>query len=220
MPTTAGERHTRYTHPVPRTLTFVHRGAPIDAAPVKLDRAKLYGTVEIEARDELGRRCELATLASDGKTLLGKGGKAMGFLSQEGRWLERAALRPVDPEGAPLASVPSSFDAPITLERTATVDEYLAHNIKSVYMLEADPGALAELGKELLAGTIYTFPYSFRGGLVADVGFLLAGADQSLFMAVGQPTHLHFLGLDQLPAYEDAEAAAAGDEDELDFGML
>jgi hypothetical protein len=206
---------------VPRTLTFVHRGTPLDASPVKLDRGKLYGTVEVEAVDELGRRCELATLASDGKTLLGKGGKAMGFLSPEGRWLDRAALRPVDPEGQPLSSVPSSFDAPIALERTATVDEYLAHNIKSVYVLESAHPALAELAKELLAGTIYTFPYSFRGGLVADVGFLLAGADESIFLAVGQPTQLHFLGLDQLPVYEDEEAAAAaGDDDELDFGML
>lgn len=207
---------------MPRTLTFVHRGTPLDTSPVKLDRAKLYGTVEVEAIDELGRRCELATLASDGKTLLGKGGKAMGFLSPEGRWLDRAALRPVDPEGSPLSSVPSSFDAPIVLERTATVDEYLAHNIKSVYMVDSEHPALAELARELLAGTIYTFPYSFRGGLVADVGFLLAGADESIFLAVGQPTQLHFLGLDQLPTYEDEEGAAAGpgEEDELDFGML
>lgn len=205
---------------MPRTLTFLHGGAPLDVSPTKLDRAKLYGTVEVEARDELGRRCELATLASDGKTLLGKGGKAMGFLSQEGRWLERAALKPVDPEGAPLSSVPSSFDAPIALDKTATVDDYLAHNIKSVYVLDSDAPGLAALAKELLAGTIYTFPYSFRGGLVADVGFLFAGADQNLFLAVGQPTHLHFLGLEQLPTYEDEESAAAGDEDELDFGML
>src|SRR5262245_52051968 len=155
--------------------------------------------------DADGRRCELATLAADGKTLIGKGGKAMGFLSPEGRWLDRASLRAVDPDGAPLEPVPSSFGTTIALDRKATVDEYLSHIIKAVYMLDGDGPGMDELAGELRAGTIYTFPYSFRGGLVADVGFLLAGADDALFLAVGQPTHLHFLGLDQLPTYEDEQ---------------
>jgi hypothetical protein len=208
----------RYTPAVPRTLAFRYRGAELPLVPEKLDRAKLYGSVEVEALDEAGRRCELATLSSDGKTLIGRGGKAMGFLSADGRWLDRAALRPVDPDGDPLEPVPSSFSAPVVLDQRATVEEYLAHNIKAVYALSGEDPALAELAAELEGGAIYTFPYSFRGGIVADVGFLLAGQDGDLFLAVGQPTHLHFLGLDQLPVYEDEEAA--GEDDELDFGML
>ncbi len=201
-----------------RPLTFVHHGVEMPLALEKLERGKLYGTVEIEALDEHGRRCELATLASDGKTLLGKGGVASGFLSPERRWIDRAALRPVDPHtGEELRPVPSSFAAPVALERTTTVEDYLSHNIKSVYVLE---GVSEELGAELRAGTIYGFPYSFRGGIVADVGFLLAGQDGALFMAVGQPTRLHFLGLDQLPAYEDEEAGAPAEDEDLSFDML
>jgi hypothetical protein len=203
---------------VPRTLVFQHRGAELGLVPEKLDRGKLYGSVEVEALDERGRRCELATLSSDGKTLLGRGGKAMGFLSPEGRWLERGALRAVDLDGEPLEPVPSSFSAPTPLVEKATVDQYLAHNIKAVYMMSGDAAALAPLAEELAAGAIYTFAYSFRGGLVADVGFLLAGQDGAIFLAVGQPTQLHFLGLEQLPAYEE-EGEAAEDED-LDFGMM
>jgi hypothetical protein len=202
-----------------RPLTFRHDGAEIALSMEKLDRTKLYGSVEVEALDERGRRCELATLAPDGKTLLGKGGQAAGFLSPEGRWLDRAGLRAVNVEGEEIHPVPASFGAPLALDRTATVEEYLSHNIKSIYFLELGDGeAAGALAASLRAGTIYTFPYSFRGGLVADVGFLLAGQGDGAFLAVGQPTHLHFLGLDQLPGYEDEEVAAA-DED-LTFDML
>jgi hypothetical protein len=201
-----------------RPLTLTHAGAQVVLPIEKLDRSKLYGTVEVEALDERGRRCELATLASDGKTLLGKGGTAAGFLSQDGRWIERGSLRPVNVDGEELPTVPSSFAAPIALERQATVEEYLSHNIKSMYLAElgTEAGALAA---ELAAGVIYTFPWSFRGGITADVGFLLAGQDGAVFLAVGQTTHLHFLGLDQLPGYED-EDEGAEESDELTFDML
>jgi len=207
---------------VPRTLQFRYGGEALGLVPMKLDRSKLYGTVEVEALDEQGRRCELMTLGTDGKMLIGKGGKAMGFITPEGQWVERSTLQARDIDDNPLEPVPSSFDAPIPLEGKTTVDDYLAHNIKSVYVLEGDHPKLAELAAELRAGAIYKFDYSFRGGLVADKGFLLAGADDTLFMAVGQPTHLHFLGLDVQPAYDEEAEAAPGEpgEDELDFGMM
>src|SRR5512144_1042763 len=105
-----------------RPLVLRHQGVDLPFVLAKLDRSKLYGTVDVEALDGQGRRCELATLASDGKTLLGKGGTAAGFLSPEGDWLDRAALRPQTREGEDIQPVPSSFAAPIALERTATVD--------------------------------------------------------------------------------------------------
>ena len=35
----------------------------------KVDRSKLYGYKEVEVLDEKGRRCELATIADDGRTV-------------------------------------------------------------------------------------------------------------------------------------------------------
>src|SRR5215471_5213727 len=100
---------------MPRALAFTHRGAEIAFQIEKLDRGKLYGSVDVEALDDKGRRCELATLASDGKTMLGKGGTAAAFLSEDGRWLERGALKPVDAFGDAIQPVPSSFAAPVEL---------------------------------------------------------------------------------------------------------
>src|SRR5262249_26849630 len=158
---------------MPRALVLRHGGAELSFNIEKLDRTKLYGSVDVEALDDKGRPCELATLASDGKTLLGKGGTASGFLSQDGAWLDRATLKPVDAFGDPITPGPSSFSAPVDLGEEGSVDDYLSHNIKSVYALTTD-GDTTALQAELKAGKIYKFPYSFRGGLVADVGFLLA----------------------------------------------
>src|SRR5215471_11285880 len=104
---------------MPRALAFTHRGAEIAFQIEKLDRAKLYGSVDVEAFDTKGQRCDLATLASDGKTLLGKGGTAAGFLSEDGRWLERSALKPVDAFGDAIQPVPSSFSAPVEVAEEA-----------------------------------------------------------------------------------------------------
>lgn len=205
-----------------RALVLRHRGVELAVQLNKLDRAKLYGSVEVEALDNQGRKCELATLASDGKTLLGRGGTALGFVSADGHWLDRATLKPVNGMGETLVPVPSSFAAPVDVITEATVEDYLAHNVKSVYLLEVEAGASVEpLRAELAAGKIYRFPYSFRGGLVADVGFLLANTEGELFMAVGQSTHLHFIGLaEPAPTEDGADEPAEAADDELDFGML
>src|SRR5262249_44599264 len=155
----------------------------------------LYGYKEELALDEHGRPCELATLCADGRTIVARGGRAIGFLSQEGEWLDKTELAPVDLEGQAIEPGPSSFAAPIPLGERATIDDYLAHNIRAVYALVPEGDAAAVLG-ELAGGAIFKFAWSFRGGLVADVGFLLANPEGAPFLCVGQPTTIHFVGLD------------------------
>ncbi|HEV3024292.1 MAG TPA: hypothetical protein VGX76_17575 [Pirellulales bacterium] len=183
----------------------------------KVDRSKLYGYKEVEALDDLGRRCELATLTGDGRTVVGRGGTAFGQLSPDGTWRDKGQLRPIDVDGNEIQSVPSSFSAPLKLFDTATVDEYLKHNIRLVYQLSTD-GERADLDAELARGTIFKFPYSYRGGLEADAGFLLQGEDGNTFLAVGNPTKVDFIGLPQVAVLEDEEEL---DETELmDFDMI
>src|SRR5579871_4490910 len=147
----------------------------------KVDRSKLYGYKEVEVLDDGGRKCELATLAEDGRTVIGRGGTAFCQLSPDGTWREKGQLTPTDVDGRELVSVPSSFSAPIKLFDTATYDDYLRHNIRSVYELSADAD-LVDLKAELARGTIFSFPYSYRGGVEADAGFLLQGDDGNIFL--------------------------------------
>ena len=184
----------------------------------KVDRARLYGYKETEVLDEQDRKCELATLADDGRTVVGRGGSGLGYLSADGEWCEKSALKPIDLEGNEISPVVSSYSAPIEQIEPATVDDYLAHNIRLLYLLESESD-LATLRQELAKGVILKFPYSYRGGLEADAGFLLAADDWSLFMAVGNPTRIELIGLQQVAVVEEEENDV-DETDLMDFGMM
>lgn len=187
---------------------------PLDLC--RVERTDLYGRIDIETVDSKGRPCTLATLADDGKTVIGASSTSLAMLSPEGNWVQKKDLIPTDNQGNAIKPVPSSYAAPVTLSETASIDDYLSHNIRSVYQIasEADLGPLLT---SLKSGTIYRFPYSFRGGLEADVGFLLLAADGTPFLAIGTPTELQFVGLEQSTVLTEEE----GEEDaEIDFSMM
>jgi hypothetical protein len=202
-----------------KPLVFRFAGAELALGMNKVDRSGLYGFVETETLDEKGRRCSMATLANDGQTLVGAGGTAFVSLSPDGQWLDKSKLTPVDTDGRKLTPVASSFGAPIPLEKAATIDEYLGHNIRAVYQLDAEAD-MSALEAELKKGTIFTFPYSYRGGLEPDVGFILLGADGNVFLAVGTPTRMEFVGLEQAGGVVEEESAAEEEGEEIDFGMM
>jgi hypothetical protein len=202
-----------------KPLVFQFKGSELPMAMCKVDRSGLYGFIETEVLDEKGRVCTTCALAGDGQTVIGSGGSAFATLSHDGRWLEKAKLSPVDREGKKLTPVPSSFGAPIELGKTASIDEYLSHSIRAIYQLNCE-GDLGPLRAELKKGTIYSFPYSYRGGLSPDAGFLLQGADGNIFLAVGTPCKIEFIGLAQPAAVVDEEGAAEEEGDEIDFGMM
>ena len=186
----------------------------------KVDRAKLYGFKETEVLDDKGSKCELATLAADGQTVVGRGGSGFGNLTVDGLWIEKSQLTPVDPAGQPVPPVPSSYSAPVPLTEKVTAEEYLDCSVRSIYLLEStdDIGQLAE---ELRRGVIYRFPYSFRGGLEPDQAFLLANFDGQLFCAVGKPTKVEFLSLAQAAAaFEEEEVAEEDEADAMDFSLM
>ena len=201
-----------------KPLIFRFGEGDLPFAMSKVHRDDLYGYVEVETVDEAGRKCVLATLADDGRTVIGSGGTAITCLSVEGNWLERGKLVPTDVDGKRITPVGSSFGAPVPLEKTATVDEYLSHNIRSVYQLSCEGNASA-LVEKLKAGTIYTFPYSYRGGLEPDVGFLLMAGDGNVFLAVGSTTKLEFVGFEQAGTAEEDSQTEEADE-EIDFSMM
>ena len=203
-----------------KPFTVGFEGQPINFALEKVDRAKLYGYVETEVLDETGKKCELATLAGDGHSIVGKGGTALGYISQDGLWRKKSDLRPVDLHGKIITPVKSSFDAPVMLDNKVTIDDYLSHNIHLVYRLvpEEENAALVE---ELKKGTIFQFPFSYRGGVEANAGFLLLGSDGKIFLCVGTPTSIEFIGLKATAAVVADEAEAVAEEEELlDFSLV
>jgi hypothetical protein len=201
-----------------KPLVFAFGNANLAFDLTKIDRSVLYGFKEVEVLDEQGGRCELATLADDGRTIVGRGGIAFAYLAPDRTWCDKAELNPVDLDGREIQPVPSSYAAPVALVEKASLEDYLSHNVRSLYLLRCD-GDASELVAELRGGTIFKFPYSFRGGLEADVGFLLAGADGNVFLAVASPAKIEFVGLQEAAATVEEE----GDQEEadlLDFDMI
>lgn len=202
-----------------KPLIFSFGGSDFSFEMTKVDRAKLYGYKEIEVFDEQGEKCEMATLAEDGHTIIGRGGTGVGYLSADGLWCEKAQLQPVDLSGQPIEPVPSSFAAPITLVAPTTADDYLAHSIRAIYYLSTDTDG--ELILQLKSGAIFKFEYSYRGGLEADIAFLLCNETGDVFMAVGNATAIEFIGLQQTATVlEDEAEQEESDGDEMDFGMI
>lgn len=201
-------------------LVFSYGGSEISCGMSKIDRTKLYGYVDTEVRDENDELCELATLAGDGKTLIPLGGVALSYFSSDGEWREKVELTPVDANGKEKKSVPSSFKAPIALDRKVSVEDYISHNVRMVYALDSEEGFDPALLQELDDGAIYEFQFSYRGGLEPDSGFLLRGQDGTVWMAVGKKTAIEFVGFEQVAAAAPESSDEENEDGDLDFGMM
>ena len=202
-----------------KPLTVVYRGETVHLDLKKVDRDKLYGYSDLEVVDDAGKPCELATLIGDGHSIVGKGGTALAYLTEDGQWRKKGELTAVGPDDKPIVPVKSTFDTPVSLDATATLDEYLSHNIHTIYHLTPDEVS-EPLQAALAAGTIFSFPFSFRGGLEASAGFLLQNADGNPFLCVGARTDVEFIGLDEAaPAVADADEPL-GDDDDIDVNMV
>lgn len=201
----------------PLMVRFGEQELPLELE--KVERADIYGYVEVEAYSDAGKRCRLATLVQDGHTLIGSGGTAMGYVSPDGRWLDKSTLSPVGVDGSVIEPAPSTFSSVTELAERATVEDLLDHSIRSVYLLSC-PEDWGSLCSELANGAIYRFPFSFRGGLDPDSAFLLEGADKNVFLLVGSPTRVEYVGISQPAPAADMEDEQGEEEDDLDFGMM
>lgn len=203
-----------------KPLILEYQSRSISLGLQKVDRTKLYGYIETEVVDEAGKSCELGTLLGDGHSLVGKGGTGLAYLSQDGLWRKKSELRPVDRDGNVLTPVKSTFDAPVSLDDKASIDEYLSHNTHLIYQLLPEDGETDDLIAELRGGVIYRFPFSYRGGVSASVGFLLIGSDGNLFLCVGSPTTIEYVGLKAAAAVVVDPQDEVVEDDAMDFSLV
>ena len=91
-----------------KPLVLKFGDAEIPCQLSRVERSDLYGFVETEALDEQNRKCSLATLADDGRSVIASGGTALVTLSPDGNWLDKKQCVPTDPVGPQTIPVPSS----------------------------------------------------------------------------------------------------------------
>ncbi len=184
----------------------------------KIDREDLYGSVAIEAFDEKGNPAQLLVLASDGKTLLDKGGTALATVDQKGNSVERNTLKPVNAEGEPIEPVEASFGKSNKL-KIADIDDYLSQVVKSIYVLDpVEDGDIRFLLDHLASGLIYSFPFSYRGGTEYDNAFVIGNKDDA-FMIIGKEARFKFAKLNQAARLDSLEEEEVSGDD-IDFDLL
>ena len=197
-----------------RELIFNIAGKDYGAAPVKLERKKIYGWTTIVATDKDGEVCSSAYLSPDDALVIPSGGLKQGVVDETGRWVEKGELTPYSEDGAePLPTYASSFDAPIVLKDKATTEEFLDNDWESVYQL-VNADLAAAVGDD-----IYKFDFSYRGGTNHNDGYLI-NTPGGLFLFAGDKQEFPLVSLAEETTIDDTEEPVEEEIDELDFSMF
>jgi hypothetical protein len=203
---------------IARALALNLDGQEFSVLLAKVDRSGLYGEVTIEAFNEKGDPAEIKVLASDGSTLIDKGGTALEMLNKAGDSLERGEIETVDLEGNPIEPVESSFRHVNDLSE-AKLDDYLSLIVKNVYWLQpGEDSDMSVLHEHLGDGRIYSFPFAYRDGIETDEAYLV-GSTKEAFMIVGDQATLRYMKFDQPVFLDDTEEEEVS-ADDLSFDLM
>ena len=195
-----------------REIIFRLSGKDYGAAPVKLERKKIYGWTSLVATDRNSKECNAAYLSPDDSLIIPSGGLKQSTVDEEGRWLDKSELVAFGEDGKLLPEIPSSFDSPIELGPKATTEEFLDNDWESVYQLVNE-----ELAKSI-GDDIYKFEFSFRAGVNHNDAYLL-NTPGGLFLFAGDKQEFPLLTLADETTIDDNEEPEE-EIDELDFSML
>ena len=197
-----------------KELMFRLAGSEYGAAPVKLERKKIYGWTDTVATDRNGDVCNSAYLSPDDALVIPSGGLKQAVVDDGGRWVEKSELVAYSEDGSEVLPVlPSSFDAPIELKVKATAEEFLDNDWESVYQLVNADLATA------VGDDIYKFDFSYRGGTNHNDGYLMA-TPAGLFLFAGDRQEFPLVSLAEETTIDDTEEPVEEEIDELDFSMF
>ena len=195
-----------------KELIFSLSGTDYAAAPVKLDRKKIYGWSALVATDKNGEVCTSAYLSPDDALIIPSGGLKQATVDDTGRWVDKAALKAYDNDGNELILYPSSFDAPIPLTQTVTTEQFLDNEWESVYQLVNEELAAA-IGQD-----IYMFEFNFRASTNHNDGYLM-NTPGGLFLFAGDAEQFEWVALADQTTIDETEEVVE-EIDELDFSMF
>ena len=196
-----------------KEFTFILGGNAYAAAPVKLERKKIYGWSSLVATDRDGHICTAAYISPEDSLMIPAGAAKMATVDENGAIVKKSDLVAFDTDGKELESFPSSFDSPIDLHQTATEEEFLDHEWASVYQIQSPDLATA------VGNRIFTFPFSYSGGTSLQEGFLM-NCPAGLFLFAGVPVDFTPVSLGEEAVIDEAEEEVVDDIDELDFSMI
>jgi hypothetical protein len=196
-----------------RELIFQLGSNQFPFSPTKIDRSKIYGWSEKRAMDANNKECKSFYMDRSGSILIPKGGVSYGIVDKEGKWVNKTDIVAVYNDGTPAQLIPSSFSAPIVLEKTVTLEEFLDHNITSIYDLGGESSELIKL----MDGKIYTFQFNWRDDFEGDTAFLLESKNK-LYALIGKKLNFEYIGEEQTGFVTEDEMEEVTEE--IDFSMM
>ena len=199
-----------------KTASFIYNDLFFTTTFTKVDRKKVYGYSKIEVTDKDGNPCSLANITSDGRYILPTGCTGITTLDTEGNYIARSDMKVVDAEGNEAVKIPSVYDREQVALKEASIDDYLALNVKGIYQLNVEDG-LSGLMDLLNKGKIFRFKYNYRAGYETDDAFLLSAQDTA-FMVIGNLTEFEYIGLKT--QVDEIEEEEDDDFDDFDMGMF
>jgi len=203
-----------------KQLTFQINNNDHPCDITRLDRKKLYGWKETVAFDSQGNECIRADIDETGAHIIPKGGKTIGNIDMNGKWVEKSDLIVVDQAGEPAILSPSSFDSPIVLEKTVDIETYLNHIIDAVYIIESADDIKTSLIKAIQStDEIFSFPFNYRQDYDPKTAFLIESKN-TLYMLVGTASNFEYIGLQQMADLNVSDDEDFSIEDDLDFSMM
>ena len=196
-----------------KDLIFNLAGTEYAAAPAKLERKKIYGWSELVATNKEGEVCQSAYLLPEQALLVPSGGYKQGTVDDAGKWINKSELKACDPEGNELPTYASSFDAPIELGATVTIEEFLDNDWESIYQI-SNPELAAAVGEK-----IYKFEFFYRAGINHNDGYLI-NTPGGLFLFAGDRQEFQMVALADETVIDDLEEEVEEEIDDLDFSMF
>ena len=196
-----------------KDLIFNLAGVEYASAPVKFERKKVYGWSDIVATSKSGEVCQSAYLLSDAALLIPSGGYKQGIVDETGTWIDKSELMPYDTDGNEMPTYASSFDAPIELGATATIEEFLDNDWEAVYQL-SNPELAAAVGEK-----IYKFEFFYRAGINHNDAYLM-NTPGGLFLFAGDRQEFQMVALADETIIDDLEEEVEEEIDDLDFSMF
>lgn len=203
-----------------KSLVFSVNEQFYDLEPLKLDRKKLYGCNEKIVLDNDDKECNSVSLYPELSMILPKGSTSLGTLDKNGNWVEKSDIKYINEDGSDAQLKPTSFDAPVELNETVSIDSFLEHNITAIYSLQGEENHPDFVKTIQDNPEIFTFEFSYRTDYSSDSAFLIEN-DGEVFILVGRKVEFEFLGLsDEGELDNDEEDSETDEEDEFDFSMM
>lgn len=197
-----------------KELSFSLNGVSYGAAPIKLERKKIYGWTSLVATSGNGDVCSTAYLSPDDALIIPSGGLKQGIVSEDGCWIDKTNLTAYSEDGANVLPLyPSSFDAPIELNQKATAKDFLDNEWESVYQL-----ANEDLSN-IVGDDIYRFSFCYRGGTNLNDAYLL-NTPNGLFLFAGNHQEFPLVSLAEETTIDELDEEMEEEIDELDFSMF